>query len=222
MKLKKIASLMLAGVMAVSMLAGCSNKGGASSEGQNDEPTGINAAAVIAALDKDTTKNVTFSADAGLQATADKLATSVESGLGNVKFDLKNLNKIDEDINSTSTYLAEVKTGSKDNSASTDMKAQTVTFVVNASKLIGANDSAIVKELAAGIDKAGVYTNGAGMSALPEEGKTYKDSNTSESYKFTFKYTAGVAVVGTTADNGQTTYYAVVSLTRTPTRVAVD
>ena len=39
MKLKKIASLMLAGVMAVSMLAGCSNKGGASSEGQNDEPT---------------------------------------------------------------------------------------------------------------------------------------------------------------------------------------
>ena len=89
-------------------------------------------------------------------------------------------------------------------------------------KLIGANDSAIVKELAAGIDKAGVYTNGAGMSALPEEGKTYKDSNTSESYKFTFKYTAGVAVVGTTADNGQTTYYAVVSLTRTPTRVAVD
>ena len=54
------------------------------------------------------------------------------------------------------------------------------------------------------------------MSALPEEGKTYKDSNTSESYKFTFKYTAGVAVVGTTADNGQTTYYAVVSLTPYP------
>ncbi len=39
MKLKKIASLMLAGVMAVSMLAGCSNNGGNNNGSSSSEPT---------------------------------------------------------------------------------------------------------------------------------------------------------------------------------------
>ena len=70
MKLKKIASLMLAGVMAVSMLAGCSGKDG---DGGNDgnKPvvtSGVDAAGVIAKLDKDTTKKVEFSASSSLQS----------------------------------------------------------------------------------------------------------------------------------------------------------
>ena len=70
MKLKKIASLMLAGVMAVSVLAGCSGKNG---DGGNDgnKPivtSGVDAAGVIAKLDKDTTKKVEFSASSSLQS----------------------------------------------------------------------------------------------------------------------------------------------------------
>ena len=55
MKLKKIAALALAGVMAVSMLAGCAGKG---TDDKNDI-TDLTSA-VIAQLSSDTTKKVTF------------------------------------------------------------------------------------------------------------------------------------------------------------------
>ena len=66
MKLKKIASLMLAGIMAVSMLAGC--KGAASSEQENPEvvPVVGVAAAVNAELDENKDK-VSFTEDKAVE-----------------------------------------------------------------------------------------------------------------------------------------------------------
>ena len=216
MKLKKIASLMLAGVMAISMLAGCSGKG----ETKPEEPaTGVNANTVIAALDKDTTKNVTFTASASLQATAEKAVTYVNDGVVS-KFDVSLLKKVDTKL-SDGRLPAPGKSGTTGTTGAQDSVAQSYTFVVNSGSLYGASDKATVDTLAKAIAAAGVSDGGIGMSALPTESGNYAVAGV-ETYKFDFAYTADVAVVSTANDNGQVTYYAVVTLTRTPTRTAVE
>ena len=74
MKLKKIASLMLAGVMAVSMLAGCSttsNNGGQTNdgEGENQPATGVSNA--VGTLTTDAPEYVTFADNAALDDALD-------------------------------------------------------------------------------------------------------------------------------------------------------
>ena len=82
MKLKKFAAMMLAGVMAVSMLAGCSVKGngGNGDDGEKVNTDSLSAASVIAELDKDTTDKVTFSANASLENALSKAISVVGSG----------------------------------------------------------------------------------------------------------------------------------------------
>ena len=86
MKLKKIASLMLAGVMAVSMLAGCSGNGnggnGGEGEGQVNTDT-LSVEAIVAEMEKDTTDKVTFSADASLQNALNKVLNEMGSNISN-------------------------------------------------------------------------------------------------------------------------------------------
>ena len=103
MKLKKIASLMLAGVMAVSMLAGCSN--GTKPEDDKKDPvvnTGM-AGKVIAALDKDTTDKVAFTASSSLETTLQKAVQNVGTDISNNKLAaniLDALLKVDTDLTS--------------------------------------------------------------------------------------------------------------------------
>ena len=82
MKLKKIASLMLAGIMAVSMLAACgegtgNNNGGASS--QPTAPTSTTTTDLYNKLDKDNQKNISPLADtdldSALAAAVDRIGT---------------------------------------------------------------------------------------------------------------------------------------------------
>ena len=80
MKLKKIASLMLAGLMAVSMLAGCEGKGSSSSEPENPVvPTTGVVAYANDAVSEDTAKEYNFegfAASTNLDAILNDLATS--------------------------------------------------------------------------------------------------------------------------------------------------
>ena len=80
MKLKKIASLMLAGLMAVSMLAGCEGKGSSSSEPENPVvPTTGVVAYANDAVSEDTAKAKNFegfAASTNLDAILNDLATS--------------------------------------------------------------------------------------------------------------------------------------------------
>ena len=80
MKLKKIASLMLAGLMAVSMLAGCEGKGSSSSEPENPVvPTTGVVAYANDAVSEDTAKEHNFegfAASTNLDAILNDLATS--------------------------------------------------------------------------------------------------------------------------------------------------
>ena len=80
MKLKKIASLMLAGVMVVSMLTACGDKGSSSSEGTVVTPVDNSFAAAVNEEMSTATKNVlTFSSDATLASTLNKVADKVAS-----------------------------------------------------------------------------------------------------------------------------------------------
>ena len=110
MKLKKIASLMLAGVMAVSMLAGCSGKG-TDNKGEETVTASTLTGKVISALDEDTTKKVAFSSSSVLDAAIAKAVqqVGVDDTISN---DL--LNQINSDI-SEKDELAAIGTASYKN-----------------------------------------------------------------------------------------------------------
>lgn len=213
MKLKKIAALALAGVMAVSMLAGC-NFGSNSS---------IKASAVIAALSE--SNKVAFKTDSKLQAAADEAAKRANED-ADTELNADLVYEVDEEIENSMSYpsLPEVITDEgTPGSANTEKLAQTTGVFVVKSELFGASDEAIIKDLVSKIEAQGITaTSGLTVTSLPAESKEYTDSNINETYKFTFKYTGKMAVTSTTNENGQVTYYAVFSVTRTPTRVAVD
>lgn len=98
MKLKKITSLALAGVMAVSMLAGCSNNGGSNNDDNNDDVvvTPSTTAVVNAVNNGQSILNdvkITFTANADLETAmqkaidvygSDATATNVENAVKNM------------------------------------------------------------------------------------------------------------------------------------------
>ena len=219
MKLKKIASLMLAGVMAVSMLAGCSN--GTKPDDDKKDPT-VNtgmAGNVIAALDEDTTKNVEFTADSNLETVLKKAVQN--AGFDNLRkqVNASALNAIDSDI-SKDGVLANVGTGG--GSEETDKKESKATYVVTL-KSNGMNDSTVVKQLASQVDsmkfgKVDASSITVGWADLPAYGADYQDKD-GDDYWYDFTYTAGIAVVDVSdADTGETTYVMAVTVTRTPTQ----
>ena len=221
MKLKKIASLMLAGVMAVSMLAGCSNNGGNNNNNNNEDPvvnTGM-AGKVIAALDGDTTKNVAFSASNSLETVLEKAVK--DAGVNFDDLTAADLNAIDGDL-STDARLPFVW-GTEGN----DKKEQSITVVYYLNGF-GVDESWAVQKLAEFIDDYGVSyvsedgvngTKSAVCADLSMQSKTYTDSEGKE-YWYDFTYTGSVAVVETSsAVTGQSTYVAAFTVTRTPAKV---
>ena len=219
MKLKKIASLMLAGVMAVSMLAGCSN--GTKPEDDKKDPvvnTGLTGN-VIAALDEDTTKNVEFTADSNLEAVLKKAVQNAGyNGLDDIS--ATDLNAIDSTI-SKDGQLANVglsSAGSKDTDKKESKAAYVMTLEGN-----GMNDVTVAKQLASKVDglQFGLASNKkVGWADLPEFSVTFTDDDDKGDYWYDFAYTAGIAVADVSdAVTGETTYVVAVTVTRTPTEV---
>ena len=77
MKLKKIASLALAGIMAVSMLAGCKDGGSSSSSSSENTTPATGVSAEFASYLKDN-KNVTFADDAEYQGYLSKILKNLD------------------------------------------------------------------------------------------------------------------------------------------------
>ena len=220
MKLKKIASLMLAGVMAVSMLAGCSN-GTKPDDGEKDPVVDSSLTGkVIAALDEDTTKNVEFKADSNLESVLKKVVSNIGyDGVKNGSFDWKTLTAIDPDLG-TSNQLANVGEGG--GSEDTDKKESVAVFAEHVSG-VGKNAATVAKELAKKIDdrsnvgKLNTVTD-ISWDKLPAYSADYIDKD-GDSYWYDFDYTAGVAVVEVSdASTGETEYLVAVTVTRTPTQ----
>ena len=206
MKLKEIASLMLAGVMAVSMLAGCSN--GTKDDGSDMDDAITTTATGAAALLNDelsqASKNIVkFTNDSKLndalaKVTADLSVSNLQNAyLAGETADAELVEEI-----AAFKYL-----NCKTYSAPGDMTTvkDKTTYVVVFSVGNGVTDNGAVKAIADDVNNfiEGVPTHGA---------------NGSNNYNYT--YTGAVSVVSKTFENSlgtsRTVKYVAVTLTQTP------
>ena len=217
MKLKKIASLALAGVMAVSMLAGCSGKGNNSGNNNGDgvvTATGVNADTVIAALKDATTEAVKVTASSELQ---NELETVVKF-LGDASFSIgRDDNGLGRNVLANFTgvdYLDAFNFDVEDDYK----KAQTVLFTAATDIVVGSDmDDTVYKLLIArSIDDAignlVMKENSLNNGAMVEDGQDY----------YTFNYTAELAVVEVSDAAGRTAYVYACTVTCTPSAATVE
>lgn len=213
MKLNKMLALALSGVMAVSMLAGCSGAPSNGEEGQEQPVVDTTVAGrVISAMDSKITDKVTFKSDAHL---GDVLEAVVKNaGFDADKVDAAKLVAADPDLGKTS-WLPEV--GTVDD---TEGKVQTVVKVVKLtdSSELGVSEEYAIKQLAAKFNNEQVADKNLLIEKLPEFTKDMSDDD--GTYYYTFEYTGKVAVAQMKdAVTGLTGYVAAYTVTRTPTRV---
>ena len=214
MKLKKIASLMLVGVMAVSMLAGCST-GTKPDDGEKDPVVDSSLTGkVIAALDEDTTKNIDFSANASLQAALEKVVKNKGTAISGIK--LEDLSKIDPDLVGDGSLNGVYGAGNEGHkwAAESDSKTDDVSFVISRGLTAGADEEYIANEIAKAID------DNIANWKLSEPSKSITYTFEQKDFHYDFEYTGDVAVAKVTdAVSGVTSYVAVYTITRTATKV---
>ena len=217
MKLKKIASLALAGVMAVSMLAGCSGKGNNSGNNNGNgvvTATGVNADTVIATLADATTEAVKITASSELQ---NELETVVKY-LGDSSFSIGDVN--DNFSEAAMAYFTGVEyVDAFDFVDENNYKeAQTVIFTHATSTIMGndVNDAmsklAIARDIDAAIDNLQMKENDLDNVGAVVDGDDY----------YTFDYTAELAVVKISNAMGQTAYVYACTVTCTPSAATVE
>ena len=202
MKLKKIASLMLAGVMAVSMLAGCSN--GTKPENPTDEPTGSNDS--IATYLNDAQKyndgvKIDFTYDASMEKVMTQILNDdrdVETYLPKL-MDVENVayNKL---MGNTVTNYLSLKAGT-----------QTNLFITSDDSKEGMTDEALMKSI---LSTDYVNFNTLKDEYLAEDTKTGK-------IDYGFDYTGKVAMVKNTED-GETTRYIAIMITCTTSATVAE
>lgn len=225
MKLKKIAALALAGVMAVSMLAGCAGKG--TDDKNTTGTTSTLATSVATELNKNTTYKDKLSAaySASLQDSLDKVVamTGVKSDVSSVE---TYLSKVDTSLTSTS-YLPTVGASGATDYANDSAVQKTYGAVVVSDSTNAMNEKGVASALVTELEKEGIYasTTLGNATNLPTKGtaKLYYDYVNGEYqyYHFEFSYTLDVAVSKVEdAVNGSTLYVAAYAVTRTPSKVA--
>ena len=227
MKLKKIAALALAGVMAVSMLAGCAGKG-------TDDKTDMSklGAAVVSELAKATTDKVTFTSNSELADAVTALKAKYGTNFDMSKLSAKYLSEVSNSYTDVTQLVVSVvdpaSVGSKpdtyvdlneaavsEDAIKKATKSQTATYKVDCSAVKGyTNTDAIAKALAAKIDSAVA----ADKTLVANSGK-YKAASGYEA-RVDYTYTGTVSVYAETdAETGVASYYAVYTVTRTGSEV---
>ena len=132
MKLKKIAALALAGVMAVSMLAGCAGGNGNGNGAQNPDNMNTTATSVVKALNdgqKATNKvKINFTSDTELDAVLKRIADAYGADIDNndIGDALNNLAGLGTDFKGVGSFLTRWST--YDNRK--DLKGETLTEVM--------------------------------------------------------------------------------------------
>ena len=224
MKLNKVLALALSGVMAVSMLAGCSGNSGNGGQGGEEPPVVDNSLTgqVISALSKDTTDKVTFTSDNALGVTLQKAIDNagysykdIKSAAGTLE---KSMKSIDSDLDNA--VLPYINDNGDTTREGNDKKEQS-TFGVVVFDGKGYNDEYAVKQLAAQLEKEKVMGTGSTKftaEELPSATNDYVDGD--DTYYYSFDYTGTMSVV-TVSDvvTGETVYVAAYTITRTPTKV---
>ena len=198
MKLKKIVSLALAGVMAVSMLAGCANNGGNGGNDSGKEPV-TQPAAFNDAQSSTNKAKVVFSNDASLDAA---LAKAVKiNGQGADEYAVESDVRYITGILNTGLWIEETNTDK-----SVDGATATVSdcFVINSANA-WTEEAAI--NMAA--EKADEYI-AALIDTTYEKGVTEAD----ETY-YDYSYTGKVSMVKVDNTTGTTDYYFFYAVTQT-------
>ena len=226
MKLKKIASLMLAGVMAVSMLAGCSGNDTPDPEDPNTDPTGVSVDAINAALGEDS--KVAFTASSALQNALEKAIQYVGVD-GASKIDADDLNKFDSSLKLDTSSNAELQLNNdkseKDEKVEKD-KATAAEIVVFKDNGV-TDESYVVKQIVEKMLNDGYVSEGyVTIKNLPAKGsKNYADAEGNGQHFYTFDYTGEMAIDSVvTSEKGYpvTTYVVVYTVTRTATSTPVQ
>ena len=230
MKLKKIASLALAGVMAVSVLAGCANKDNSSSNGTTAPTTTSVVNAVNNGQDASNDVKVTFTDSANLDSALEKAVALKSSDIMNgtitanaLEQAVSNLSGL-KDAPVNSNWAAGFKTtdnlltddGKYDSSNVAIIKAAVEkddTYTVVKVGQVGAlNADAAAKIVAAEVN---TMVSELGTSTYDVQKKSYnlKDG---DNY-FDFSYDGNVSMTSYTAANGATVYFYAVVLNQTVT-----
>ena len=217
MKLKKIVSLMLAGVMAVSMLAGCSGKG--TTGGDDDKGEVVNTSSLVTAVNNAQEK-VNFTANSSLTSVVSKFASvygteALEDGADKLKSYVENStgNEYDDKL------VDWGKGATSDNVKDLDGEERTIIGVLSVGVDEAYNEDAARK----------VMTRNAAeeIKKLPETTFVSKDdADKNESLEATaqgdkyidYTYTGELSdMVAVKSVTGETTYYAVYTVTQTCT-----
>ena len=215
MKLKKIASLMLAGIMAVSMLAGCKTGDSSSSSSSEVVPTGL-VGAVIENLDSKTTDKVAFTASSALQATLDKMVAYYGYDKNMTDIAAADVTKFDSDLKKSDIPQLDAKNKVVDS----DDEVASVTKVVTYTSS-DANTTYVAKGIAAAIENKSFGDGSRNIDKLELKSNDVKNADGDSCY-YTFAYTGDIAVSAISDDlNNQTVYVALVTITRTPTEHAL-
>ena len=210
MKLKKIVSLALAGVMAVSMLAGCANNGGNGGNDSGKEPVTQPATGVAAAFnDAQSSTNkakVVFSNDASIDAALSQAVKTAGQGA-------------DYDVVGTYVSYATgivdtglwIEDGKDDNtSKSADGATATVAYCGKMNSVtdkVWSEDAAVTK-VATALDEAiagFIDTTYSETDPKTQEGDTYYD----------YSYTGTASMVKVDNTTGTTDYYFFITITQT-------
>ena len=213
MKLKKIASLMLAGVMAVSMLAGCSGNGGNGGDNNNDDVVDTSVLGVdgiVSLLDEDTTKSVTFSADNSLQNALNKVVSEIGTQIVSSDMSAQKSNIVNRIVDVAE--IGNFRGGNRfDLQAMKDKEADPQTlvdlFIIPAADV---SEKMANNVFATSIDELIADVNIQDRSAIDSDGNYYK-----------FSFESNVAAVKVMSTDGFAGYVAVVTLTCTSAEAKV-
>ncbi len=217
MKLKKIVSLALAGVMAVSMLAGCANNGGNGGNDSGKEPVTQPATGVAAAFnDAQSSTNkakVVFSNDASIDAALAKAVkvegqgASDQDVLGNVCYTTGLVNK--------GTWIFDCTINNK-NVDNTDDSANGATATIVLAKKLNSTQNSVWSEDAA-INKVASEINTMIANYLLDT--TYSEKKGSETKEgetyYDYSYTGKASMVSVDNTDGTTDYYFFYVVTQT-------
>ena len=213
MKLKKIASLMLAGVMAVSMLAGCSGKGNDSNNNGNNttvDTSVLGVDGIVSLLDEDTTKSVKFSADNSLQNALNKVVSEIGTQIVSTDMNSQKSNIVERIVE-----VAEIENFQGGNQFALqamkkkDADPQTLVdlYIIPAADM---SEKMANNVFASDIDDLIANVNIKDRSSIEDDGSYYK-----------FSFNSNVAAVKVMSTDGFAGYVAVVTLTCTSAEAKV-
>ena len=219
MKLNKVLALALSGVMAVSMLAGCSGNsgnGGQNGEGETPIVESGAAASVIAALDSETKAKVSFSSNATLQTNLETAIRYLGAGSNDVTADnIRNVMlRIDANLADETEfpYVGANNVGAPNENE--DKTVQSVTLV-HMLGVAGADEAYAAKQLAAWIDSQDMQNDSPVTTCadLLDKSMVYGQDSENEGYWYSLKYTGDVAFASVTdAVTGQVDYVVLILL----------